>query len=204
MGFMPYQGPEILGKLEAWCCNKFGVYIIDKAGNFVYATDDSTKLLVNPIMVDENSYSVELIKKTEGEPSMVKITFDFRETEKDSLLRAIDESDLDFDGLSSIDVYGLWDVTHAVTSISTTGWTSTVTEEIYGFAVQGLVAGDFSAYNDTDSAAVSITSVTETPADSGIYVFVVALETSGDSITQSMTKSGYDDAPMQAIKIDIP
>ena len=87
-GFIPFQGPEYLGKLEEWACSKFGVYVIDKSGNFIYSTDESTKVKVQPIMVDQESFSAELVKKTDAEPIMIKITFDFRETEKDSLLRA--------------------------------------------------------------------------------------------------------------------
>lgn len=202
VGFIPFQGPEYLGKLEEWACNKFGVYIIDKSGNFVYSTDEATKQKVQPIMVDEESFSAELVKKTDAEPAMIKITFDFRETEKDALLRAIDESDLDFEGLSSVDVYGLYDATHSVSGISTTAFTSTITEEIYGFKIEGLVAGDFSLYNDTQSSSVTITSVTES-AD-GVYDFVIPVQTSADSMTLSMTKSGYDDAPLEAVKVVIP
>jgi hypothetical protein len=203
--FIPFQGAEYLGKLKEWGCNKFGVYIIDKADNFIYSADSSAGVKVQPIMVDNGSFSAELMKKTEGEPAMIKITFDFRATEKDELLRVISEENLDFSGLSTIDTYGLWNVTHAVTSISTTGWVSTVTETIYGFAVEGLLIGDFSAYNDTDSAAVTISSVTEGGVGSeGVYTFVVAAETSADSITVSMTKSGYDDIDLEAVKVLIP
>jgi len=203
-GYIPFQGPEYLGKLEAWSCAKFGVYVVDKGGNFIYATDESTKTKVQPILVDHESFSAELVKKTDAEPIMIKITFDFRETEKDSLLRAIDADDLDFDGLSSTDIYGLWDMTHAVTSISTTSFVSTITEETYGHAIEGLVLGDFSLYNDTDSASVSITSSPESATVPGEYTFTIPAQTSADSMTLSVSKAGYDDAPLEAIKIVIP
>jgi hypothetical protein len=204
VAYIPFQGPEYLGKLEEWGCSKFGVYIVDKAGNFIYATDSSTKTEVLPILVDHESFSAELMKKTDGEPIMIKLTFDFRETEKDSLLRAIDKDSLDFDGLSSTDVYGLWDITHAVTSITTTGFVSTITSVDYGFAIEGLVPGDFSLYNDTDSASVTITSATESATVPGEYTFVIPAQTSADSMTLSMTKAGYDDAPLEAVKVVIP
>lgn len=202
VGFIPYQGPEYLGKLKEWGCNPFGAYIIDKAGNFIYKTDKSTKLLVEPIMIDHNSYSAELVKKTDSEPAMIKITFDFRENQADELLRVIDVDDLDFDGLSNNDVYGLYDAKHAVSGISTTAFTSTINENDYGFEIEGLIAGDFSLYNDTQSAAVVITSVTESAA--GVYDFVIPLQVSADSMTLSMTKSGYDDALIEAEKVVIP
>ena len=205
VGFFPYQGPEYLGKLKAWGCSKFGVHPIDDSGGFIYATDSATKLKVQPIMVDESSFSAELIKKTDTDPAMIKISFNFRKTEQDELLRVIGAADLDFDGLSIVDVYGLYDAKHTVASISTTGFVSTITENIYGFAIEGLIAGDFSAYNDTDSAAVTISSVTEGGAGlEGVYTFVIVAETSADSLTLSLNKAGYDDVLIQAVKIVIP
>ena len=201
-GFIPFQGPEYLGKLEEWACSKFGVYVIDKSGNFVYATDASTKVKVLPIMVDQESFSAELVKKTDAEPVMVKITFDFRETEKDSLIRAIDADDLDFDGLSSADVYGLYDAKHVVSSVSTTGFTSTITENIYGFAIDGLEQADFSIYNVTTSSSVAISGFAES-AD-GVYEFTFSAQTAADNLRLSLSKAGYDDALIEAELVVIP
>ena len=198
VAYIPFQGPEYLGKLEEWGCSKFGVYIVDKAGNFIYATDSSTKTEVLPILVDHESFSAELMKKTDGEPIMIKLTFDFRETEKDSLLRAIDKDSLDFDGLSSTDVYGLWDITHAVTNIGAGSFTSTITEEIYGFAIEGLVLADFSLYNVTESSSVSLSTAPET--SEGVYEITFPVgTTTGDTLRLSVNKAGYDDAPLEAI-----
>lgn len=200
VGFIPFQGSEYMGKLEDWACNKFGVYIIDKDDNFVYSTDDATKLKVQPIMVDENSFSAELVKKTDSEPIMIKITFDFRETEKDALLRAIDSDDLDFSGLSSVDVYGLYDAKHVVGSATATGWVSTVTENIYGFKIEGLLLADWSL-KDSSGSAVSITTADET-AD-GVYTFVIP-STPADVLTLSLNKAGYDDSLIQSVTITTP
>lgn len=200
-GFIPFQAGEYMGKLEDWSCNKFGVYIIDKAGNFVYGTDESTKLEVLPIMVDEASFSVELMKKTDAEPVMIKITFDFRESEKDALLRLIKESDLDFDGLSEVDVYGLYDAKHVVSDISQTGFTSTISEAIYGFAIENLVPADFSLYNVTDSAPVTIIGAPE--SSEGVYDFTFASQDVSDVLRLSLTKSGYDDSLIEAATITV-
>lgn len=200
-GFIPFQGPEYLGKLEDWACSKFGIYVIDKSGNFIYATDASTKVKVQPIMVDQESFSAELVKKTDAEPVMIKITFDFRETEKDSLLRAIDASALDFDGLSSSDVYGLYDIKHVASSISTTGFTSTITENIYGFGIEGLVEADFAIYNNTTSSAVTIATFA---AVDNAYTFTFAAQTAADELKLSVSKGGYDDSLIEAELVTIP
>lgn len=199
-GFIPFQGPEYLGKLEEWACSKFGVYVIDKSGNFVYATDASTKVKVLPIMVDQESFSAELVKKTDAEPVMIKITFDFRETEKDSLIRAIDADDLDFDGLSSADVYGLYDAKHVATSATVNGFVSTITENIYGFGIEGIVSGEFSIYNNTTSSDVPFTMA----AVDNVYTFTfTSPQTIADVVKLSVSKAGYDDALIEAELVTI-
>ena len=199
-GFIPFQGPEYLGKLEEWACSKFGVYVIDKSGNFIYSTDASTKVKVQPIMVDQESFSAELVKKTDTDPIMIKITFDFRETEKDSLLRAIDASDLDFEGLSSADVYGLYDAKHVATSATVNGFTSTITENIYGFGIEGIVSGEFSIYNNTTSSDVPFTM----SAVDNVYTFTfTSPQTIADVVKLSVSKAGYDDALIEAELVTI-
>ena len=199
-GFIPFQGPEYLGKLEDWACSKFGIYVIDKSGNFIYATDASTKVKVQPIMVDQESFSAELVKKTDAEPVMIKITFDFRESEKDSLLRAIDASDLDFDGLSSSDVYGLYDIKHVATDATVNGFVSTITENIYGFGIEGIISGDFSIYNNTTSADVPFTMA----AVDNAYTFTFTSPlTIADKVKLSVSKAGYDDSLIEAELVTI-
>ena len=199
-GFIPFQGPEYLGKLEDWACSKFGIYVIDKSGNFIYATDASTKVKVQPIMVDQESFSAELVKKTDAEPVMIKITFDFRESEKDSLLRAIDASALDFDGLSSSDVYGLYDIKHVATDATVNGFVSTITENIYGFGIEGIISGDFSIYNNTTSADVPFTMA----AVDNVYTFTFTSPlTIADKVKLSVSKAGYDDSLIEAELVTI-
>ena len=152
-------------------------------------------------MVDQESFSAELVKKTDAEPVMIKITFDFRETEKDSLIRAIDAADLDFDGLSSSDVYGLYDIKHVASSISTTGFTSTITENIYGFGIEGLVEADFAIYNNTTSSSVAISGFA---AVDNAYTFTFAAQTAADELKLSVSKGGYDDSLIEAELVTIP
>jgi hypothetical protein len=177
-GFIPFQGAEYLAKLEKWECANFGIYIIDKAGNFIYSKDGAN---AQPILIAKDSFSAEYIKKTETEPAMIKIMFDFREGEKDSDLRLVEAKDLDFDGLSEVDVYGLFDASIASVAGGAGESILTITEADYGFAIEGLVAGDL-----TLSAGV-VTSLTETAE--GVYTLVTTA-TSGDTV--KINKSGYD------------
>jgi hypothetical protein len=86
---------------------------------------------------------------------------------------------------------GLIDANIALSSITTTGFVATITTD-YGTAltdgkVKGQLSADFSLYNDTDSASIPITTVTET-AD-GVYTFVMPAQTASDDFTVSLLPS---------------
>jgi len=54
--------------------------------------------------------------------------------------------------------------------------------------VEGLAAGDFTLYNISDAASVSITSVSETL---GQYTIVYSAQTAGDKMRMTAEKDGY-------------
>ena len=54
---------------------------------------------------------------------------------------------------------------------------------------KGAVLADFDLYNDTATASVVITSVTESP--DGTYTFVIPAQTSADSMTLNLQKDGF-------------
>lgn len=207
VAFIPFQGPEYLSKLQSWSCAKFGILPIDKADDLIYITDRTTELKVQPILVDENSWDVQLVKKTDTDPLMIRIAFDFRDTQSDALLRMVEAADLDFSPLE--DFYGLYDVESTESAISQTGFTLTLLTD-YGKPVTGLVAADFfdsvggtasRLYNVTDSAAVTITSCTETAP--GVYAFVFASQTVSDVIRITPVKNRYDFAEVIANTVTI-
>ena len=177
-GFIPFQGAEYLAKLEKWECANFGIYIIDKACNFIYSKEGAK---AQPIMIAKDSFSAEYIKKTETEPAMIKIMFDFREGQKDSDLRLEEASALDFDGLSEVDVYGLFDASIASVAGGSGESILTITEADYGFAIEGLVAGDLTLSNG------AVTCLTETAE--GVYTLVT---TASSGETVKINKAGYD------------
>ncbi len=179
-----------LEKIKSWFCNASGIYIIDKNSNFIYATDLTTKLKVQPIMIERGSFDAQLVKATDAEVQMIMITFDIRENMDDGLLRYIPAEDLDFDGLSDADVYALLDVVNTYSGIAQTTVTMTMTTDQYGLPVTGLVIGDFALYNNTGAAAVIPSSVTES-AD-GVYDIVFPSQTVGHVIQPTVTKSRYD------------
>jgi len=197
--FIPLASPILEGKIKSWACHKFGVYIIDKMGNFVYNTDKETGLRVQPILIDENSLDVTYVTAKDNEVSGVMIKFKFRASVVDRLRRYIESSSLDFDALE--DIYSLYDVSSSYSSISTTGFTATLKDE-YGLPVEGLVISEFSLYNTTTSLAVVVTGLTETSR--GVYALTFAAQGSGNSLRLTPSKNGYDFSAVVSNLITIP
>jgi len=186
-GLIPYGDPILLKKLKSWSCQKFGVYIVDKNGNFVYYTDKTTELKVQPLLVDENSLDVIYMTAKDNEVAGIQIKFKFRASMDDSYRRIIEATDLDFDALE--DIYSLFDVTSVNSAIGQTSFTATLKDQ-YGLPVYGLAIGDFALYNVTDAGAVTITGLTE--SSNGVYVFTFASQTLSDVLRLTPTKNGYD------------
>ena len=209
-GYIISQGPILLGKLKSWGCQEFGIYIIDKNSNFIYQTDSATGLKVQPIPVDKESWTATLMKATDTTVAMIKIAFDFAMIARDEQLRVVAYEDLDFDGLDTNDVYGLYTCSGVASSISTTGFTMTITTD-YGLPVKNLLITDFfdshggansKVYNVTDSAAVAISTFSET--SDGVYVFTYSAQTSADVLRCTPDKSKYDFAGVVSVAITTP
>jgi len=198
-GFMVREGTIFLGQLEDWeNVTSFGIYYVDKVGNIIYKKCPTSTDL-KPILVDNVSFEATLVKKNDAEVEMIQLDFDIRITEKDSDLRVLEASDLDFD--ANEDIFALLDVTSTYTDISTINVTVTLLD-LYGDPVPNMVIGDFDLFNITDTATVVITSVTET--SEGVYVFLFPLETSADILRLTPTKTGFDFSAVVTNLITIP
>jgi hypothetical protein len=201
IGHAIQQGPIYLSQLESWENVKFGVYIIDKDDNIIYKKCEGDTDLY-PITVDEGSYYNRFMTPTYSTSEKIEINFNFRQLEKDSELRVLPKSELDSGFSPLADFFALLDVTGVASSISTTGFTMTLTDP-YGDAVEDLVSGDFAlAEVSPTPGSVTISSVTESSA--GVYDFTFSAETSGDVLALTPTKSGYDFSAIPSVAITIP
>jgi hypothetical protein len=150
-GVIVSQGPVFLGQLENWSCGKFGAYAIDDCGAMIGNGATAGKL--RPIRIDERNWNPQLVKSTDTTVQKVALNFEWARTEKDSSLRMLtaeDWTDADLLGAE-----GLLDITGTASAITTTGFTMAITT-LYGscatpVVVPGLVLGDFSLFNVTDS-----------------------------------------------------
>ena len=198
VGYVTNQGSIYLKKLKSWACQEFGVYIIDKNSNFVYATDAATELKVKPIAVDQNSFEAILVKATDTTVEKIKIAFDFFHTELDEYLRYIASGDLDFNGLDTADVYGLYTVTGVGASIGVAHTSMSMDMHTdYGLPVKNLLITDFALYNTTTSLAVTIVTIAESP--DGKYTFTFAAQSAGNVMRCTPTKAKFDFAAVVAV-----
>jgi len=199
-GVMPNESPTLLGKMKEARCQKIGVYIVDDCGNLI-GNISSDGASLEPIPVDNNTWNPILVKATDTTVQKIQLSFEYSRLNKDEDLKMIAESESEIDLLT---LRGLLDVNAAAaTSISTTGFTTSLTYD-YGTAVaaydvKGLVLADFDLYNETSTSSVVISSVTESP--DGTYAFVIPAQTSSDVLTLNLQKDGFE---MTALSVTIP
>lgn len=177
-------------------CSNISAFFVD-ANNKVIGIVDGEDLL--PIRLQKSTLNCKAVFATGAEPQYWMLNWQWDDREKDYNLGYIEPS-ADCDMLS---YNGLIDIESAVSNISQTGFTLTLTTKFGALGnkgkLTGLVAGDFYSavggtasrlYNVTDSTAVTISSVSET--SDGVYVFTFSSQTVADVIRVTPVKSGYD------------
>lgn len=181
---------QYLGVLKGMKCTDMSIYILDVNNNLIGAVPNTDGNFY-PIRLDNNSYEAKLIKATDSTKQHINLVFDFHPNENDEDLNMIVEPEYtaDFEGCN-----GLLDIYKTATS---TGTASMVFQlyAIYGTAktkqpMKGLLIGDFALYNVTDSLAVTILTLTESP--DGTYTLTYAANTVSDVLRVTPTKNGYD------------
>ena len=182
------SSPQLLSKLKGSRCVEFGFYSVDVDGNLM-GLKVGTQL--RPIPVDNASFDPKLAFTTDSTVQKIMIGFDWSRNVDEGNLWLITsvEGGVDFGSLT-----GLIDVTLVGTSGATT--TSLVGTLSFGtfmertkYAGADLVA-DWSIYNNTTLASVTIDTVVESP--SGTYALAHATGiTASDSYTVTVTKDGF-------------
>jgi hypothetical protein len=201
-GILVKGTPKLKGKIEAARCVEVGVYIVDKNGNLIGVHDEDNDLLL-PIKLDEASVSARLMKTTDTTIQKLELKFNFHSDEKDELLAMIACDELDYNVLL---LKGLLDIHAVYSDISTTGFTVKLNTE-YGTPLspvvdEGLVAGDFALYNDTDSANVVVATATESAP--GTYDITFLAQSSADVLFLTPSKDGRDYTDVAETPITIP
>lgn len=201
-GFIAEGTPQLQGKIEGYRCSEISAYVVDINRNLIGKQSDDDGLLY-PIKIDNDSWYCKFVKATSaGTISGVMVGFNWDIDEQDSDLRFISASNID---TNLLNLNGLIDATITVVS---TGQTSMVFKVLTDageignpIRVKGLVAADFfdsvggtasRLYNVTDSAAVTITALTEgTGTNAGQYTATYTSQTVSDVIRITPVKDGY-------------
>ncbi len=185
---LPNLDPVYLGKIKAWGCQPMRVLYYDGCDNLDGKKSKTTTDGFVGVDIDQNTWNAILVKATDTTLQKIQLSFEISRTERDEDMRQIAGTDMTVKPKS---VDGLIDVNVAVSSESTTGFTGVATFD-YGSCLSpikftGALLSDWSLYNDTQDAAVVITTADEGP--DGTYTFVYPAQTSGDVLTLTIALS---------------
>jgi len=183
--------PVLLGALQSWRCVTIGVYFIDKSGNLI--GNGKRAGWLDPVRLEDDSFSVSLIKGTDTTKQKVTIKFTVSSLESDADLRMIEASSITATLVGS---RGLVDaVAGTPSNVTTTGFDVQI-NTLYGgltspVPAEGLELTDFQM-NEVSPAPgpIAITSVTESVVTPGLYTFVIPAQTSSDLLRISNPTPG--------------
>lgn len=199
VGVFIAEPPKYGEAIDAWRCKDWGVYEIDLDGNLIYR--DLGDGQVRPIPTVSTSIDSKYIRGNNDGPSELMFQFDFDPSFKDAELNVIGRSQLDFDPLSLIDVYGLLDVKTNLFGVLGDIYSAPSLVEVtmrvvdvYGNPVLGLVVADFtSVWNvSTGMAHTAPTVAVESTQVAGQYVLTIPAMTTTEKYRVGITKSRYD------------
>ena len=184
--------PVLLGNLKSWRCLTVGVYFIDKSGNLI--GKQTREGYLDPILLQDDSFSASLIKGTDTTKQKDTIKFDISQLEDDADLRMIEGSKVTANLLG---VGGLVDVALSGTP-STLGTAEDFTVQLntpFGgitspIPAEGMDANDFYLYNLNTTSQIVPISVAESTVTAGEYLFTFAAQTVGDVIRVSNPITG--------------
>ncbi len=200
----PLAPAAFIGKINARGCTKQAAYFFTTIG-ILGVRKEAGKL--HPIAIAPETIDAMLSLQNDAEAQMAIIMMQWAQDVEDKELAIIPYSKI-----TGIDLFtqfkGKLDANiEQVGTKSTTTFSVKITHD-YGDAVdmlpvKNLVAADFSLYNVTDSAAVTISTVTESP--DGTYAFTFTAQTNTDKLRLSLASTDaakpYDDATWADVEI---
>ena len=191
--FLPSKdggNPDLLGKLNQFTGQSFGLWIWDRDGNFSYIKGE-TGALVTPYEVD--TFRARWVSKGNDSASGIMVKLTLAEVVDDANIRVILKSNMDFDGRDEKVIRGLRDVTIEEASNSLTELVVTVKDTAYENALTGYAAvTDWYLYNTTGSAEVVPSGVVETVGTPGEYTLTFSVQTADGYTLNLVASEGFD------------
>jgi hypothetical protein len=195
-GIFPNGNQVFAGILNSSRCTQFGIFEIDANGSLRGYTKNEVDILY-PTPVNNNTWEPIWNDVSDTVLENTVLNFQFDSNLQPEYLQILSSADIT--GISLLNVNGLVDVLSTNVSCSTTVLVVKLRTK-YNTPVKGLVIGDFydvaggaasKVYNVTDSAALALTSVVESP--SGTYTLTMTVaQTVSDKIRVTPVKTGFD------------
>ena len=189
--------PAFAGALNSFSCIDMSYFEISVNGDLV-GIDNGDEML--PIAIETGTLYAGVVRGTKTELNSVSLTFAVNELVRDENLIQIAAGMIDSTLLNKrglIDVVG-----EALAAPVITATTVRIdTTFVYGsfnnlVPFEGLVVADLAAYNNTQSASITVSSVTPVTGEAGQYDVVLAAGAiSADEIQLSLSKSGFEMNP---------
>jgi len=210
--------PAFAGALNSFSCIDMSYFEISVNGDLV-GIDNGDEML--PIAIETGTLYAWVVRGTKTELNSVQLTFAVNELVRDENLIQISAGMIDSTLLNKrglIDVVGealaapvitattvRIDTTFVGEALAAPVITATTvridTTFVYGsfnnlVPFEGLVVADLTAYNNTQSASITVSSVTPVTGEAGKYDVVLAAGAiSADEIQLSLSKSGFEMNP---------
>lgn len=181
------SSPVFLGKLVAGRCVDFGFYILDVEGNLIGAKDGD---ILYPIPVDVASWDPRWMPATDSSVQKIMVAFDWARNFDESTLWMVTSAEAG--DLSQLD--GLVDV-DLIPAVPGNALNSFNARLQYGTSVNlikfsGAVLADFQLVDNSTTATVSLSTLTEGPE--GTYsITPTAALTDSVSYTLKVVKTGF-------------
>jgi hypothetical protein len=203
--------PQMKALIEEIRCGDYSMYVVSVTNQLI-GNISSDGLSLEPIEIDEQSISAQLMKKTNDAPQHLLVSFNWAKTASDSSLRMFDCNELGGANLQGL--RGLVGICYSLINVTQT-LVKFMLKSVFGtpanpITADGLVAADFVSsdsaatsklYNVTDDSDVSITGLTESP--DGTYELAFASQTLGDVLIIKPVKAGYDFTCVEDEPVDI-
>lgn len=201
---------------EKFECTEMSFFKVDANKALVGMNKDTDDGYMYPIRISKDSMDTIFMPPTPSTPPRIQVSFEIDSREKDSNLRMFEYDSAVMTADPSA-AEGLVNVYATYSSLATTGFVADLYAIHSGvnrkIAITGLLITDFydvrggdnsKVYNVTDSAAVSLSSVTESSTVPGRYTFVYSAQTSADVIRLTPVKTQLDFTAVVASTILTP
>jgi hypothetical protein len=183
-------------ELNEFGCTKMSYFTVDINGTLEGYVDENDPTKFYPMPMMQNTFYQMYMYATDTTIQKLQLSFNLQRNFDETQIYYITANDL---GYPATDLVGLIPASIAVSDITSTGATYTVTENgnnaLSQKPIEGLLLADFDLLNVTDGTTVTITALTE--GVPGVYAVTYSAVTGANTFEASATAPGYDVAPKQ-------